>query len=342
MRPDPGFYWSEDRTLDIKESFANVINKCKEEKAELLLISGDLFHESPLTTDLNFINDLFKTIPDTRIMIVAGSSDHIRMNSPILSYRFADNVYYFKNQLPEEIQIKDTKIIVHGFSHYSKEELSPLVNSLNVDKDENIHILLCYGGDNRHCPIDFSKLNKKNLSYIALGGNHNFTEVIDNLAFYSGSLEPLCSNETGDHGIIIGEINDNTKRLSNIRLERMSKVSYVPLKLSINPGTTPDSLTETLTKEIIKNGAKNIFKIELIGERNPDTEFSSDLFSKKIRISDFVDSSVPKYDFVKLSEEHPDDLIGAYIRKMTNVKHELSDIEKKALFLGVHALIKSS
>lgn len=34
-------------------------------------------------------------------------------------------------------------------------------------------------------------------------------------------------------------------------------------------------------------------------------------------------------------------MIGAFIRKMTSASTELSDIEKRALYLGTHALIKT-
>ena len=76
--------------------------------------------------------------------------------------------------------------------------------------------------------------------------------------------------------------------------------------------------------------------------RNPDVEFNESIFDNKIRIISFIDSSNPKYDFVKLSSEHPQDMIGAFIRKMTLTNIELSETEKKALYYGTHALIKST
>ena len=71
--PDSDKPWGKDRAYDIKDSFENVIKKCKELNADLLFISGDLFHRQPLTADLNEVNELFKTIPDTHIMIVTGN-----------------------------------------------------------------------------------------------------------------------------------------------------------------------------------------------------------------------------------------------------------------------------
>lgn len=44
MSPDPTMFWSEDRANDIKETFSDVISRCKDEEVDLLLISGDLFN----------------------------------------------------------------------------------------------------------------------------------------------------------------------------------------------------------------------------------------------------------------------------------------------------------
>ena len=341
MSPDPTMFWSEDRANDIKETFSNVIKKCDEEDADLLLISGNLFSHQPLTEELDYVNNLFKTIPNTKVLVIAGSADHIKSNSPILNYSFSDNVYYFRKGVEDLISIKGTKVTVHGFSYFSIEDPSRIIDSITPDNDKDIHILLAYGGDSRHTPFDLNKLSDKNFSYVALGSKHQFEELVENKIYYPGALEPLCADDMGEHGIIIGEINEHTKRVQNLRFEKMAKVSYLPIKFKINGLTTEDEIAESITREVIKRGANNIYKVQIYGYRNPDLELSKDIFSNKIRIIEFIDSSNPKYDFIKLSSEHPQDMIGAFIRKMTSTGNELSEIEMKALYLGTHALIKT-
>lgn len=342
MSPDPTMPWSEERSKDIKETFADVIRKCKYEEADLLLISGDLFNHQPLTEELQYVDELFRTIPDTYVAIIAGSADHIKPNSPILNYTFSDNVFYFLDNTEFSFDIGNKQCIVHGFSYYSMEDTTPIINSITPDDDKNIHILLAYGGDLSHCPFDLSKLENKNFSYVALGSNRNFQTVIDKKAYYSGSPEPLDSNDVGDHGIIIGEINEHTRRTRNIKFESMSQIKYIPISIKVNGSNTEEDVVENVSKEVLKLGLENIYKIEITGFKNPDLEFSRDIFDKKIRIAEVIDRAVPKYDFVKLSSEHPQDMIGAFIRRMTSGNSELSEIEKKALYLGTHALIKTS
>ena len=342
MSPDPTMPWSNDRANDIKETFASVIKKCRNEEADFLLISGDLFNHQPLTEELEYVNHLFKTIPDTQVIVIAGSADHIKSNSPILNFKFADNVYYFLDKTEFSFKVKNKLVIVHGFSYYSLEDSTPIINSFTPEDDKNIHILIAYGGDSNHSPFDINKLDKKNFSYIALGSKHNFETVINEKAYYSGSIEPFDSNDVGDHGIIIGEINQSTRRAYRVRFEKMARASYIPLNIKINGSNTEQDISEIVVKEVMKLGTQNIFKIKVNGYRNPDLEITKDLFSDKIRIVELIDNTVPKYDFVKLSSEHPQDMIGAFIRRMIARNAELSDIEKRALYLGTHALIKTS
>lgn len=341
ISPDPTMFWSEDRALDIRETFANVIKKSKEENADFLLISGDLFNHQPLTDELNFVNDLFKTIPHTKVIIIAGSSDHIKPNSLILNYKFADNVYYFLDKTEYSFEVGNKTIVIHGFSYYSLEDTTPIINSITPENDKNIHILLAYGGDSNHSPFDINKLDNKNYSYIALGSRHNFEVLLNDKAYYSGSIEPLDSNDVGDHGIIIGEINQNTRRAYNIRFEKMARLSYIPINIKMNGSNTEEDIAEIVMEEVMKFGLENIFKIKISGYRNPDIEITRDIFNEKIRIVELIDNTDPKYDFIKLSSEHPQDMIGAFIRKMTSRSDNLSDIEKRALYLGTHALIKT-
>lgn len=340
--PDPMMPWSESRSLDIKDSFANVINKCKEEKADFLLISGDLFNHQPTTQELNQVNELFASIYDTKVMIVAGSSDHIKANSPVLNYKFSDNVYYFLNQYPEEVDINGTLITIHGFSYLGPEIKSSILNQLSIPNDKRIHILLAYGGTTRHCPIDFDLLSKMNVAYVALGSKHSHEVVVNDKIAYAGSLEPLSIDESGSHGIYIGEINKSTRRVSSLEFVPMAKLSYIPLKLKINATISEDDLITMVNDEIGKNGINNIYKIELNGYRNPEIDFAKNIFSDNIKIVDFVDNTEPKYDFVKLSKDHPQDMIGTYIRSFLEKGKALSDIEKNALFEGVSALMKTS
>ena len=124
LNPDPDKFWSVDRTNDIKTTFENVIKKCDEGEIDLLLISGNLFNHQPVKEELDYVNNLFKTIPNTKIVIVSGSYDYIKQSSPILNYKFSDNVYYVLNNFEDVFDLREFNVTIHALSYYSNEEQS--------------------------------------------------------------------------------------------------------------------------------------------------------------------------------------------------------------------------
>ena len=58
------------------------------------------------------------------------------------------------------------------------------------------------------------------------------------------------------------------------------------------------------------------------------------------RICEILDDSEPQYDFSALFAEHPSDMIGFYIQALQ--KPEMSQVEKKALYYGINALLRTT
>lgn len=72
MIPDSDKPWGKKREQAIRLTFQGIIEDARDSRADLLLISGDLFHRQPLARDLKEVNYLFSTIPGTRVVIIAG------------------------------------------------------------------------------------------------------------------------------------------------------------------------------------------------------------------------------------------------------------------------------
>ena len=47
MEPDKDCSWSKMRGRELWDAFSNIIEICRKEKTDLLLIAGDLFHKQP-------------------------------------------------------------------------------------------------------------------------------------------------------------------------------------------------------------------------------------------------------------------------------------------------------
>lgn len=341
MVPDGDKPWSRERAQAIKDTFAQIIDLARTREVDFLFISGDLFHRQPLQKDLKEVNYLFSTIPSVHVVLIAGNHDRIRPNSAILSFSWAPNVTCLMSGDMESVFFEDCNVEVHGFSYHSAEIRESLpAEKLDLSFDGRIHILMLHGGDTAHLPFDRSALAASNYSYIALGHIHKPEVVAENKAAFPGSPEPLDYTETGPHGVFMGTVNPVSRQVDSLEFVRLCRSQYIPLIVNITPRTTNAELELKISQEIKKRGAQNIYRFRIRGQRDPEIEFDLENISSRYRVADITDESEPQYDFSELFAEHPSDMIGFYIRAFD--KPDLSPVEKKALYYGIHALLRTT
>ena len=103
---------------------------------------------------------------------------------------------------------------------------------------------------------------------------------------------------------------------------------------------------ETVEGEGVWNHASDeadqtsLARFRIRGMRDPDVEFDLESLQSRYRISEVTDESEPQYDFSALFAQHPGDMIGFYIRALQ--KDDMSEVEKKALYYGIHALLQTT
>lgn len=339
MNPDNDKPWSRERAQAIKDTFAEVIRQAKLRDVDCLFISGDLFHRQPLLRDLKELNYLFSTIPTVSVVIIAGNHDRIRANSALVSFHWCPNVTWLMDETLTSVYFEHLNTEVHGFSYHTTEITEPLLANQLAPITPRIHILLAHGGDAAHLPLDKTALSDSGYSYTALGHIHKPELAPDHSYAYPGSLEPLDRTETGAHGMIVGEISPATRRVTSLEFVPLAKVQYIPLIVHITSATTNAELISRITEEIEKRGTENIYRFRLRGMRDPDIEFDLQSLMHRMQIADVIDESEPQYDFSQLFAEHPSDMIGFYINAFQ--KEDLSQVEKKALYYGIDALLRT-
>lgn len=340
MTPDSDKPWCKERAQAIKDTFSNVIQKTKELDVDCLFIAGDLFHRQPLARDLKELNYLFSTIPSVRVVIIAGNHDRIRRSSALYSFTWSSNVTFLMDEEFTSVYFEDINTEVYGFSYHSAEIRENRLSSLEVGENSRIKILLAHGGDAAHLPFDRQAMAFSNFSYIALGHIHKPEIILENKMAYSGSLEPLDKTETGRHGMIVGDINFMTRKVTSLTFVPMARLQYVPLVVNITPNTTNAELSSRITQEVQKRGLEHIYRFRIRGMRDPDAEFDLDFLSSRFRIAEIIDESEPQYDFSALFAEHSSDMIGFYIQALQ--KQDMSPVEKKALYYGINALLHTT
>lgn len=343
--PDSSMPWGEARQKEVWDSFKNIIKACNEKKVDLLLIAGDLFHRQPLVRELKEVNYYFSTLETARVVIMAGNHDYIGTRSNYNGFEWDERVHMFLSDRLEAVNFPDIKTAVYGFSYLTRDIREAKYDGIEKLKNmqatqENINILLAHGGDEKNIPINRKKLLGLGFDYIALGHIHK-PEIISNTMAYSGSLEPLDKNETGQRGYILGRIRTNEEgegRKTEISFVNNSIREYKRLTITVNQETTNGKLQDQIKDEIIKNGNQHIYKVHIEGFRDEKIGFDKEPLYSLGNIRELVDESVPDYDFDKLYKENSDNILGMFIEKIRESSKD-DDVARKALYYGIEALL---
>ena len=377
MEPDKGKSWSKQRARELWDAFDAMIAECQRSKPELLLISGDLFHRQPLVRELKEAGAQFASIPDTRIVIVAGNHDYISGTSGYKTFKWSENVHFLMSEEPECVYFPEIETEVWGLSYHTRDVYEARYAGCRPSDPSRISILAAHGGDPSDIPIDWKELSRAGFDYIAMGHIHKPQDIADNIR-YSGSPEPLDKNENGIHGYIVGEISVRNadmserseegaslnERFSDLALtddsvrttERKTgertfitttvrtgtaKRQYVKADIEVDTGDTNSSLRRR-TRELIEGaGTQNYYILTLKGEYDPATPPDIEGLNDFGNICELIDESRPRLDFEALRQENAGNVIGLFIEKMLEDPDREDEIHKRALYCGVMALIEN-
>ena len=84
------------RRMEQREVFRKIINYIKENNIDYLFIAGDLYeHNYIRKSTIEYINDLFKQISQTKIFITPGNHDPYISNSMYKNFKWNNNVKIF-------------------------------------------------------------------------------------------------------------------------------------------------------------------------------------------------------------------------------------------------------
>lgn len=337
-QPDKGKPWSELRREEIWQTFRKLLAFTEEERADFLLIAGDLFHRPPLLREIKEVNYLFGKLSRTKVVWIAGNHDYLRPDAPALNFEWAENVYFLDEKECACIRFEELETSVYGFSYYQKEIPEPRYDGLHPENTRGCHILLAHGGDAGHIPIDWKCLEKSGFTYAALGHIHKPQELAANQIVYAGALEPIDVNDTGVHGCVLGEYRNGEIQTEFVPL---ASREYIHLEIVCSREDTDYAVRDRLEAEIYKRGRQHLYKVILTGYRSADVKLSLPAYTQCGNIVEIIDQTRLDYDFEELLRIHRGDLIGTYIERLLprpGESEEQRRVKEKALYYGLDAL----
>ena len=277
---------------------------------------------------------------------MAGNHDYIGTQSFYKDFEWADNVVFFRKNHISYVYIASLNLVVYGMSYDRQEITEAMYDQLRPMRrlkdgrplpEGCRHILLAHGGDSRHIPINQDKLRQAGFDYVALGHIHK--PWIDDRSpmAYAGALEPIDRNDEGIHGYIQGILSDKETKIEFVPF---AERSYITLNAEVTPDMTMRQLAESVKGLLGQCGRQNMFQIVIEGFRNVDFELDEGMLMRLGRVLSVRDHSVPDFDFQHLYEENQNNIIGMYIRQISEM--DISDeLKAKALGYGMKALLET-
>ena len=330
----------EKRRIEQRNIFKKVIEYIKRNHIEYLFISGDLYeHQYVRRTTIEFINNLFKEIKETQIFIAPGNHDPYLIKSYYNTYEWNENVHIFKSDL-EKIKLDDVDIYGYGFDDFYCPEVN--LKNLEIENSNKINILVIHGtldGSNneeqQYNPISKKILEEKGFDYVALGHIHKNNFSKDGKIIYPGSTISLGFDELGEHGMIVGKINEYE---SNLEFVKLDDTEFVELQLECTMIGSVEELIEKINN--IELEENKLYKIILTGKRNFEINIY-DLYKYELneRIIKIKDNTKPNYNIEEIAKENS--LRGLFAKEiLEEIKKENynNEIIENALEIGMEIL----
>lgn len=332
--PDGRFEWAKERKRELWETFRDSIADAEKERADLVLIAGDLFHHTPDLQELREVNYLLGSYPRICFALIAGNHDCCSPQSAWESFEFAPNVAFLGSRQAECIRFPALSCEVYGFSYDRSRIPQNLYDRLRPSQNEFFHILLAHGGDRDHIPIDPQALERSGFDYIALGHIHKPSVVLPGKALYPGALSPIDAGDEGPHGYLIGETHGTSVE---VHFVKKALREYVSIAVSADESDTVFSMRDKVQALVGQRGKENIYRVVIRGQRQPGVQFDTDLIRSAGMILDVADESVPAFHLQELKERYRGQLIGRYIESFEGAQR--GSVEEKALLAGLEALL---
>ena len=340
-----------ERRLEQRKAFADTIEYIKENQIPFLFISGDLYEQKYIRkSTIEYINNLFKEIPNTQIFISPGNHDPFLINSFYNTFEWNNNVTIFNSEI-KIIETAEADIYGFGFTDFYCENSQ--IEKINIKNKNKINILITHGSldasktlDMQYNPLNSNKLKEIGFDYVALGHIHkaNYEENKNNF-IYPGSLISFGFDELGEHGFLDVEINKNNSEKNNlinlkinnnnlnnseinnnnlkinkkIKFIKVDKRIFEEIKLNISEINSEEELIEKIKN--IKTERQKNYKVILEGYKNIEIDLNK---IKKMVLDENVlkvkDFSKVKYDIKELANQN--NLKGVFINKILQKEEE--------------------
>ncbi|MCW5835472.1 MAG: DNA repair exonuclease [Labilithrix sp.] len=200
-----------------RRALENLVALCVEERADVLLLAGDVFDGSwkDYSTGLFFAAEMAR-LREANVPVVIVRGNHDAASSVVRALRLPENVHELSWRRPETFELPGVGIAVHGQSFSQRVTTEDLAARYpdRVPGVFNVGLLHTSidgrEGHEPYAPTSIETMRSKGYDYWALGHVHAREIVsIDPHVVYPGNLQGRHARETGPKGASVVTVEDN-------------------------------------------------------------------------------------------------------------------------------------
>lgn len=331
------------------DTLKQILDLCTENKADALLIAGDMFDS--MKVERSLLNDVKEMLShyDLRVFITPGNHDPATPDS-CYNEEWPQNVHIFRGGMEKvEIPEKNTCVWGAGFTKTACEE-TLLKNFAPVSS--RINVLVMHGeltdtpnSDSRYNPIYREALKNCGADYVALGHIHKYEHYEDNdfLYCYSGAPAGRGFDETGEKGVLVGYASKGFAHMEFIPLEsRMYHTEKIDVSGCESTREFAGRIVAVLRDRHGEKFSHHLYDITLSGTLENGVIPALPEITKRLGESVFyarlTDTTTTSLDLELLMNDST--LKGAFVRKIVNKMQGDSrnrDKYMRALIYGLRA-----
>lgn len=342
---------SEQRRGELRQIYLDMMKYAAEQKADLVLIPGDLFDSSYVTRDTaDLLYQGFSQV-GCPVVICPGNHDPFTPDSIYAREKMPDNVYIFNDESPTCFNFPQLNVSVWGAAF-----VRPLMENTPLGRiprlNPNLINILCQHGDTRNllskkCPLNLRDIAYRGFTYAALGHVHMPDEpaVIDNTTVaYSGCPIGRSFDEPGWGGALMVIIGDD--RTVSCQKIRFAAKRYMVEKLDVG-GISDYSEAASRLEALIRDrqyGKETSLRVIFEGEIAPSVNLPMTTLTRKCQEPlahlELQNRMLPIFDTAYLENDMT--LRGAFYRELLPLLSQGSERERavaaEALRAGLAAI----
>src|SRR6478752_429539 len=264
-----------------RRAFVNLVNLCVEERAKLLVISGDLFDSDwrDSSTGLFFAAQL-SILCEAKVQVVWIRGNHDAVSQIRRSVRLPEAVIELSHERAETRVFEELGIAVHGQSFATRDVTEDLAaryparvaGALNVGL---LHTALEGRAEHaRYAPSHVETLVNRGYEYWALGHVHQ-REVVHREPYlvFSGNLQGRHARELGEKGASL--VSFEGDRISAVEPRALDVVRWAELAVPVAAAQTVEDALGLVQAELSRaaeaaQGRLLAFRVKLTGTTGLD------------------------------------------------------------------------